>query len=926
MPWNVRDQQWVPTPREKRVTRATTQRNAALGEPSAIKVGFSEPQDNFVANRSDALALADVPTSDMAPEVLPLTTDFLARIISLQTAGPKEPPITIASTGMATRSVTTARSRVSTELPNTVTVSRVAERWLRSQPVMEAARPLTSEDATPLCVRRGHEPTSEVVGELSAGATLRVLDRKTLSDGTTRLRVILESRRKPMGWINATLADGSPAVYPVLARPLYEVCTQPLKVRKHLALDSEFVTQLHVGARVHVVEMRKIISKSGAERALVSMAGEDVPIGWITARKAAQAGAGWIRLLSHGDTAQPAADAARPVRRPTRSAAGHQLQEVVHACSVRRGYELGSAKVCTLAAGTVVHVVELRRLPDGTQRVCVVLLGGQQPIGWLSRVSSKGAMLRELHGPRAPSADAHPPADAQPRDASPPPQRESGAASAPDVGILPAPSTSPSPPRRPPVPGMWLFGDLSRLKALQENQQLPAGAESPSRGLPSPDRGYFLSTPTPSSRGKNGQKSARKHRSKTPRTPKDKSPAAADASGVPAAPAAGGAAAAATPAAAAAAAPAPKKGFGLGLAALKKGVGKMILTAKIAQAFAPTIDAAYLEKAVVEFEGKAAAEEAKLDESKKPVSVKLGEALHAMVTKGKKIADLVRSWDPNGDGDISKMEFRQNVRKMLGSKVEVKEVDKMFDELDADKGGSLDLAELRQAFKKLQDKAASAATSAGSVGEQAEFFRRRADLARRSVEPVRAHEKAKKELTKLQDNQSLGARIGSWLFGKQIATVIAKWDKSGDGNLDRAEFRENVQGLGMGASNIECDELFESLDSDGGGELDVSEIRKAFKVLQDEAAQTKEQIKELKAQEADLKKAAKQAQNEWKEAMREDAEAKAEAEAKAKVEAEAAAAAAEAARVAKEAKAAEKKAEEEARQAEFAAKIAAKRK
>ena len=101
-----------------------------------------------------------------------------------------------------------------------------------------------------------------------------------MANGTKRLRIVLAGSMKPMGWIDATLADGSPALYPLGARPLYEV-TAPLRARKHFALNSDLVTLLQVGARLHVVEMRK--STENVLRACVVMAGDDLPLGWVTA-------------------------------------------------------------------------------------------------------------------------------------------------------------------------------------------------------------------------------------------------------------------------------------------------------------------------------------------------------------------------------------------------------------------------------------------------------------------------------------------------------------------------------------------------------------------------------------------------------------------------------------------------------------------
>jgi len=60
-------------------------------------------------------------------------------------------------------------------------------------------------------------------------------------------------------------------------------------------------------------------------------------------------------------------------------------------------------------------------------------------------------------------------------------------------------------------------------------------------------------------------------------------------------------------------------------------------------------------------------------------------------------------WDSNGDGCISKLEWRQVVRK-LGSGLQAtpdERLDALFDELDTDHGDSLDLKECEAALKRM---------------------------------------------------------------------------------------------------------------------------------------------------------------------------------------------------------------------------------
>lgn len=70
---------------------------------------------------------------------------------------------------------------------------------------------------------------------------------------------------------------------------------------------------------------------------------------------------------------------------------------------------------------------------------------------------------------------------------------------------------------------------------------------------------------------------------------------------------------------------------------------------------------------------------------------------------------MLRDCDKNGDGVVSKSEFHSFVTEQLGVK-EVKpgDLNDLFETLDADSSGKLDLNELKAALKQLQDSAAAA--------------------------------------------------------------------------------------------------------------------------------------------------------------------------------------------------------------------------
>ena len=111
-----------------------------------------------------------------------------------------------------------------------------------------------------------------------------------------------------------------------------------------------------------------------------------------------------------------------------------------------------------------------------------------------------------------------------------------------------------------------------------------------------------------------------------------------------------------------------------------------------------------LEAARDDYYRKASKEEEALS-SRAPHCRWLGKELMARQTK---VAELVASWAKRGEEPISKMEFRQQVRKYLetkdekaekgakAEKIDIKEVDTLFESLDKDNSGTIGVPELRR--------------------------------------------------------------------------------------------------------------------------------------------------------------------------------------------------------------------------------------
>ena len=80
------------------------------------------------------------------------------------------------------------------------------------------------------------------------------------------------------------------------------------------------------------------------------------------------------------------------------------------------------------------------------------------------------------------------------------------------------------------------------------------------------------------------------------------------------------------------------------------------------------------------------------------------------------------------------------------------------------------------------------------------------------------------------DKPTLGIQLGLLLLTKDdfIKRVLKDWDSKGKGEFLKAEFRLNLRNVGLNPSSAEADSLFDSWDEDGGGSLDLKELKEAL--------------------------------------------------------------------------------------------------
>ena len=112
-------------------------------------------------------------------------------------------------------------------------------------------------------------------------------------------------------------------------------------------------------------------------------------------------------------------------------------------------------------------------------------------------------------------------------------------------------------------------------------------------------------------------------------------------------------------------------------------------------------------------------------ESAPSLKVQLGLLL---LSKEDYIKQILKDWDTKGKGEFLKGEFRLNLRN-TGLNATSAEADDLFDSWDDDKGGSLDLKELKAALLKVQTSAKQWQSKPNPRLEKSRALRKRAKLA-----------------------------------------------------------------------------------------------------------------------------------------------------------------------------------------------------
>lgn len=181
---------------------------------------------------------------------------------------------------------------------------------------------------------------------------------------------------------------------------------------------------------------------------------------------------------------------------------------------------------------------------------------------------------------------------------------------------------------------------------------------------------------------------------------------------------------------------------------------------------------------------------------------------HALTREKRGLQELIREWDGNGDGEIQKIELRQVVRNKLKIKADNKQIDALFDKLDADGGGSLDMKEMGAAlylFKSAHKKSAGMEDELRRMEEEAT---EQAALITEAASAMAALEDLQAKLAMFADGAYEGSPL-EWLAASVSAharrthtieaemkrETTAAWDPNKDGSARREVFFAWASGM-----------------------------------------------------------------------------------------------------------------------------------
>jgi len=202
-----------------------------------------------------------------------------------------------------------------------------------------------------------------------------------------------------------------------------------------------------------------------------------------------------------------------------------------------------------------------------------------------------------------------------------------------------------------------------------------------------------------------------------------------------------------------------------------------------------------------------------------------------------RVVDLFRSIDASGDGEVTLEELRKG---LLGFGFELSEEDfaMMYAGIDRDKSHQVSVKELSRALRDAE-KAREAERLKGSPPPRPPKGRASASTLLRPrrekrPEPPRMRQEV---LGKMGRGDEVLFKIKGQLNRQKtkMLDVFRALDESGDGAIDKKEFRAGLEKLGFDVSDEDFRALVLSVDQDGSGDISVREFHQALKLAERKA-------------------------------------------------------------------------------------------
>ena len=216
-----------------------------------------------------------------------------------------------------------------------------------------------------------------------------------------------------------------------------------------------------------------------------------------------------------------------------------------------------------------------------------------------------------------------------------------------------------------------------------------------------------------------------------------------------------------------------------------------------------------------------------MDESRQPQSISVesvqAELREALTANFARVMDLFRIWDADGNGTISKKEFRKAIRALRVS-ASVAEVDSVFATWDRDGSGSISSRELSKILRRAAggDIELPPELQAGAVGEIK--LKSENDMALRKSQ--RDGPMARTGITASLANIKIAMKEDRWRT-KDMMNVL---DQNDDGRVTARDFLSVIPVLGFDvAESEELLQLFRTFDADASGAVDFEELHAALR-------------------------------------------------------------------------------------------------